>query len=370
MRPQGTSSAVPLAWVLVGLMGYASLYPFVGWRWPGGEGWSWLALPMPPWRDRFDMWANLLGYVPLGALVYGAAVRSAWRPLPGALWAVLLPSALSYALEVTQQFLPGRYPSLLDWMLNSAGAALGMILAGLAQSLAWVDHWQVARERWFIQRSGGALALMALWPVGLLFPTPVPFGLGPGWEGMQAALLQGLADVSWAESVRSAVAEVPVPAQRLPLLLEGLGVALGLLVPCLLAYSVTPPSWRRLVMVLGAFGLGFGTATLSAAMNFGPEHALAWIAPVVVRGALVAAAVALVLVWVNQRLAATLGLLALAIMLALVAQAPADPYFAQSLQAWEQGRFIRFHGLARWVGLLWPWACAAWLLARIATRWR
>ncbi|TDM09784.1 MAG: teicoplanin resistance protein VanZ [Ideonella sp. MAG2] len=351
-------------------MVYASLYPFVGWRWPGGEGWSWLALPMPPWRDRFDMWANLLGYLPLGALVYGAAVRSAWRPMPAALCAVLLPSALSYTLEVIQQFLPGRYPSLLDWWLNTGGAALGMVLAGVAHALAWVDRWQAARERWFIQRSGGALALMALWPVGLLFPTPLPFGLGPGWDGMQAAVLQSLADVSWAEPMRNAVAEVPVPTQRLPLLLEGWGVALGLLLPCLLAYAVMPVGWRRMAMVFGAFAMGFGTATLSAAMNFGPEHALAWIAPVVVYGAAVAAVLALALAWTNQRLAATLGLLALAMLLALVAQAPADPYFAQSLQAWEQGRFIRFHGLARWVGLLWPWACGLWLLGRIAARWR
>ena len=41
-----------------------------------------------------------------------------------------------------------------------------------------------------------------------------------------------------------------------------------------------------------------------------------------------------------------------------------DPYFADSLQGWEQGRFIRFHGVARWIGWLWPYAAMAWLLAR------
>jgi hypothetical protein len=41
----------------------------------------------------------------------------------------------------------------------------------------------------------------------------------------------------------------------------------------------------------------------------------------------------------------------------VVAQAPSDPFFAQSLQGWEQGRFIRFYGVARWVG--WRWADAA-----------
>ena len=52
----------------------------------------------------------------------------------------------------------------------------------------------------------------------------------------------------------------------------------------------------------------------------------------------------------------------------LVAQAPSDPYFAESLLAWEQGRFARFHGLAQWVGWLWPYAAMGWLIARLAAR--
>jgi hypothetical protein len=31
-------------------------------------------------------------------------------------------------------------------------------------------------------------------------------------------------------------------------------------------------------------------------------------------------------------------------------------YFDQSLNVWEQGRFIRFHGLSQWLGWLWPFA--------------
>jgi hypothetical protein len=52
----------------------------------------------------------------------------------------------------------------------------------------------------------------------------------------------------------------------------------------------------------------------------------------------------------------------------MVSQAPVDPYFADSLQAWEQGRFIRFHGLALWIGWLWPYAAMAWLLGRLGTQ--
>ena len=34
------------------------------------------------------------------------------------------------------------------------------------------------------------------------------------------------------------------------------------------------------------------------------------------------------------------------------------------MQAWENGRFIRFHGLSRWFGILWPYVALAWLLGR------
>ena len=68
-----------------------------------------------------------------------------------------------------------------------------------------------------------------------------------------------------------------------------------------------------------------------------------------------------------RRLVAGIGLVALTGLVFGVAQAPADPYFAQSLQAWEQGRFVRFHGLAQWIGWLWPYAAMGWLLSRLAS---
>jgi hypothetical protein len=50
----------------------------------------------------------------------------------------------------------------------------------------------------------------------------------------------------------------------------------------------------------------------------------------------------------------------------VVACRPAGRVGRRSLQGWEQGRFVRFHGLAQWVGWLWPYAAMAWLLARMA----
>ena len=360
------SSAVPLALVFGALIGYASLYPFSGWLWPAGAGLSeLLRLPMPPWRNAFDMWANFVGYMPLGALVYAAVVRSGGRPSAAWWLAVAAGGGLSFAMEVTQQFLPGRYPSLLDLMLNAVGALVGASLGAAAQALSLIDHWQAARDRWLIRRSAGALTLMLLWPVGLLFPTPLPLGLGVGWEPVQDQLIGLLVDVPWAQDWLEAISDMPVPLDRPPLVIEGLGVMAGLLGPILLAYSVTRPGWRRLVLAVLLALAGLASTTLSVALNFGPNHALAWLTPEVLPAFAIALVLALPLALVGQRLAAALGMGALSAMLMLVAQAPSDPYFAQSLQSWQQGQFIRFHGLAQWVGWIWPYAAVVWLGSRV-----
>jgi hypothetical protein len=81
-----------------------------------------------------------------------------------------------------------------------------------------------------------------------------------------------------------------------------------------------------------------------------------------------AAALALLLLRLPRRGAAAFTLLTLSIHLALLNQAPASAYFAQTLQTWEQGRFIRFHGVAQWLGWLWPYAALLYLLARLSGR--
>jgi hypothetical protein len=121
-------------------------------------------------------------------------------------------------------------------------------------------------------------------------------------------------------------------------------------------------------MVPGAAALGFATTTLSTALNFGPQHALAWLTPPALPGLLGGAIAGLLLLRLPRRGAAGLGLVVVTALVALVAQAPTDPYFAESLQGWEQGRFIRFHGLAQWIGWLWPYAALVYLLARVAAR--
>jgi hypothetical protein len=75
---------------------------------------------------------------------------------------------------------------------------------------------------------------------------------------------------------------------------------------------------------------------------------------------------AMLLLPVSRRACAAIVLLALMLHLSLLNQAPASAYFAHTLQTWEQGRFIRFNGLALWLGWLWPYVTLAYVLVRVS----
>ncbi len=358
------SSATPLALLFGALIVYASLYPFSDWRLPGVSLLAFFDAPWPRWWTAFDLAANLIGYVPLGALVFGALVRTGAESRHAVPLALLVSVALSFTMEFLQNFLPNRVPSNVDLALNASGALCGALIGAVAHARGAVERWQVARDRWFIGRSAGGLALLLLWPLGLLFPLPVPLGVGQVLVRLQEGVADFVQDTpiapwfgSWvdAESRRTALS----PGGEFSL------IALGLLAPCLVAFVVARPGWRRLALVLGAVASGALSTTLSTALNFGPQHALAWSTPQAAAALAFGAALAALLSLVPRRVAAGLGLIVLTALVVFVAQAPSDPYFAQSLQAWEQGRFIRFHGAARWVGWLWPYASIMYLLARL-----
>ncbi|HSQ71847.1 MAG TPA: teicoplanin resistance protein VanZ, partial [Rubrivivax sp.] len=133
-------------------------------------------------------------------------------------------------------------------------------------------------------------------------------------------------------------------------------------------YTVVAPGWRRAALALGACVLGVGGMSLSTLLNFGPAHALAWLTPAALPGLAFGLLLALLLAPLPQRLVAGVGLVAITGLVVGVAQAPDNPYFAQSLIAWEQGQFVRFHGLAQWVGWLWPYAAMGWMLSRLGSR--
>ena len=360
------SSAVPLAWLYAALVVYASLYPFEGWRWPELSPFAFLSLPWPRYWTAFDLVANLLGYLPLGFLLLTAQIRQGRASGAAGLRAVLAAGSLSLLLELVQNGLPSRVASNVDVAVNIAGAALGAVLGSLLHAVGLLERWHRWRERWFFDRSAGGVALLLLWPAGLLFPTPLPLGLGQVLSRLRETVARALVDTPAADWALALAGQAAVP--ELSPAGESMAIALGLLAPSLLALSVSRPGWRRGVLVAAVAVCGVATTALSTALNFGPQHSMAWFSPTAAMGLGAGGLISLMLIWVPGRAAAALGLMALTALVSLVAQTPTDAYFAESLQAWEQGRFIRFHGAAQWVGWLWPYATMAYLLGRVAAR--
>lgn len=362
------TSAWPLSQAYTALIVYASLYPFAGWRDQGIAPWEFLWSPWPKYWTGFDVAANMGGYVPLGFLMALSFLRrGSWRFVPttraaAIAIAVLSAAWLSLAMEAFQTYLPSRVPSNLDFGLNVAGALLGAVVAAGLEWAGAIDRWSRFRVRWFVSESRGALVLLALWPFALLFPAAVPLGLGQVLERLETALADWLLDTPFLEwlPVRDIELQPLVPGAEL------VSVALGALIPCLLAYSVIQSMGRRAVFGAATVSAGVAATALSAALSWGPVHAWAWLSLPVQLGLLTGLLLALACLPVPRRGCAALLLLALVLHLSLLNQAPASAYFAHTLQAWEQGRFIRFHGLAQWLGWLWPYAALLYVLLRVS----
>jgi len=356
------TSAWPLALLYTGLILYASLYTFSGWRVQGVEPWSWLWAPWPQYWTAFDLYANFLGYVPLGFLVAVAALRLGARQRVWWLLGCGLPLLLSAGIESAQTYLPMRVASNIDFGLNAAGGVLGAVLAGLADRSGALQQWARWRASWFEPGAHGSLVLLAVWPLALLYPLSVPFGMGQAWDRLAESLVDWLGDTPFARWLPEASGS----ADALSPLTEAFCVALGLLAPLLLAYGDMRFWWRRLMFAVVFLAGAWSVAGLSGALTYGPAHAWAWATEPAMAGLVAAGFGALACAPLTRRLCHALMLLCLGVSLALLNRAPEVPYFAQAIEVWEQGRFIRFHGLSQWLGWLWPYAALAFGLGAVA----
>ncbi len=353
-----------MALAYAALIIYASLYPFTDWRDQGIAPWSFVTAPWPKYWTGFEFAINIAGYMPLGFLCAIAMLRA--RPdLLRARHAITLATltgvALSFAMETLQSYLPMRIPSNIDWGFNSLGALVGAVLAALLERFGALTHWGRTRSNWFIPEARGVLVLLALWPGALLYPAAVSFGLGQVYERLEAALadiLIGTPFIEWLP-MREFELEPLVPLEEL------ICVMLGALAPCLLAYMVARTIGRRALLLPIVLAGGVATSVLSAILSWGPDKAWAWLTPPTQLGIAAAFVAGGLLLAAPRRLCVGLALIVLTVNLGLLNQAPENAYFAQTLATWEQGRFIRFHGLAQWLGWIWPFAVIGYLLVAL-----
>jgi VanZ family protein len=180
--------------VLALLMVHATLYPYQ---------FSPAASPYLQWTapvsrsDWLDAILNFYFFLPLGVL---AGIR--FRERQGMLGSLLGVTLLSLGVELAQAHIPGRHSSLRDVVLNSLGAAAGMIGA----HLPLFDRELIDRRLRQAIAERGILLLAVLWGCWRFFPVVPAFRLATlgrlldmgfeaswiDWRLLESALLNAL----------------------------------------------------------------------------------------------------------------------------------------------------------------------------------
>ena len=360
-RPGG-STAWPLALLCVALILYLSLYPFTGWRDNGLSCTAYLLSPPPPYWTWFDVISNYIGYIPFGFLLALGMLRSqspAWRR-----WAPLLATlagvAMSFTMETTQCWLPQRTSSNLDLALNSAGALSGSLLAWLIEKLGVFGRWQRWASQGLVPGYQGELALLLVWPLALLYPLPVPFGLGQILEHLEKLLAAWLQDTPFLDWLPMRAIEFQ------PMLpeIEYAVMALGLLAVCLLACGILRGRLARLCAILALALAGLAATGLALQLSLRADVAWAWSWQPLQISMAAAIGLALCCLWFPPRLCAALALAALLVQLYLLNEAAIPVYHEWMLSTAMRSGFRRFYGMAQWLGWCWPWLAVLLLVRR------
>lgn len=333
------------------LVVYASLHPFSGWRDQGVAAFAFLGARLSRPYYAFDVAANVLGYVPLGFLAVLAA-----RPLlrgKGAFFLGLAAAALlSLLLESLQLYLPARTSSNLDLLANTAGGAIGALLATLAGGPLLRDRGlHTLRDRVFLpgRRIDLGLVLLGLWLLAQLNPGTLLFATGDLRD-----LLRPPSGKLYAPGLFVRVEAVVAGANAL---------CAGLLASCL---TLQARSRRPIVFALVAAGLIMHSFAFGLLVS--SQDILSWLTPGALYGVATALVLLLVLVRLPRAVQLALSGLALLAAIAFVNLAPTNPYLTATLSLWQQGQYFNFNGATRIVSDLWPFAAMVYLVLLAADR--
>lgn len=358
--PQPRSSRLvrymALAYLL--LIIYASLYPFYGWRDIGLSAWSYLKASLHPYIFKFDLFINLFGYIPFGFL----SVLAFYPRLQGKIvvvLVVLLGIGLSANMEALQTFLPSRVASNLDLVCNSLGTFVGALLGRyrahpLIESGVLFNY----RQRWFEQDASGALLLLVLWLLALLYPQFFLLDLGDVLKPILAWVQQRFGynlDFS--------------PFYPLSMVnyhwFEGLISSLQIAGCCWLLASLLRQQAPRQYILIAWGILTILAKIFSYALLAGAEEALNWITPGIQTGFLIGLGTALLVNFRNRRQRQWAAVTCFTSALILVNLIPKNYYLELAQKSWEPGRFINFSGVTLWLAALWPFAALIYLINQL-----
>jgi VanZ family protein len=348
---------VRLAWILAVayllVLGYASLQPFRGWRWPPEEILHFLSAPWPRFITLQDVAVNFGAYVPLGLLLsIGCGAR--YGAARGAVVATLTAAAFFVTMEVAQMFLPARIASNVDLLANSLGALLGAMAAPLlapAQPIGGRIH--SARRRLFLEGmpADAGLVIVGLWLVTQFHATGQLFGTGA---------LRATLDLS------STFIHTPL----LALSSEAAVVMFSLLGIGLMLSALMHERDRPLHVIAAVIGTALALKIVSAVAVVRVSAPFAWLTP----GVLLGLTAGWLLLWGAVRMARPLKLAAAAACIVaatvVINLAPDNPYHSVPPQLLARGasHFLNFSGIVRALSELWPLLATGYLLYALGAR--
>jgi VanZ family protein len=343
LRPAPSPLSLYLATVYTLLAVYASLHPFSGWRDTGVDPFAFLTIAWPRYWTAFDLFVNVIAYVPLGFL-WVPVGQPRWGRVGAVVLVVLGGAALSCAMETLQNYLPSRVPSILDLGCNSLGTLIGA-LAGARWGHQLLDGGKLhnLRVRLFLngQMGDAGLLVLGLWLVTQLTPETLLFGNGDLRE-----LLDLPAPLDFSVERFANVEAAIVCSQTFAV--------------TLLATRLGRISLRAPVLALVAAALAIKSFVL--ALSLGAGHGFAWMTHGALFGLFAGLFLWLLATLMPARLQQALAALALLLATVLVNLAPDNPYLANTWQTWNPGQFLNFHGLTRLISWLWPFLALPWLM--------
>ena len=329
--PMPTARVACLVYIL--LITYASTFPFNFNIGVGADAWDWIFAPIPRYITSFDIFTNILGYLPFGFLVV-FAVYPKLRSYQAVLFAVLLGGLLSGLMESLQTWLSTRVPSNVDWWTNIGGATIGALLA-VPMDPKWLSGsaFHHRRIQWFGPRSSGILLALSF-PLAQIYPQPAWLAMGDWVDVWQTTTL-------WKETFNFATIEIVTTT-----------VAWFASAICIaLAMRDRAPKTTILFIILL---ITIFLKALFAGMQFGVDKSFVWLTPSAFWGMVGANILLVGALKLRRQWLYVLALISLSTMIFLVNFMPQSPYYMVSIQEWRHGRLIHFNHLISWLAWLWP----------------
>ena len=354
--PRGYRVAAMAALAYSLMVIYASLHPFIGWQAIEVPIGMFLSAPWPRWITIEDIGFNFAAYLPLGFLL-ALALCARLHPRSAVIIAAVTCTLLSLALETAQQYLPMRFASAVDLLVNAFGGAVGALLAPLfAPGHRLGEGLALLRNRWFVSgpRGDAVLVLAGLWLLTQLHAASINMGNGD----LRASLGLDAMFAYTPESYRYAEATVVMLAITV----------IGLLLASV-ARAISTGYWQTFVTLIAGACLMKTAAAWLILRTASPWN---WMTPGFAMGLVAAIVMVLLFVRLPPRGRAAIALLALLAVVALVNLTPENPYrtVPPHMLPGRVGHLLSFTNMIRALSDIWPFLALLFLLISLPARHR